>query len=168
MFCYLKTSQNQFAIIDVSDMERVRQFKWFYNVKDKKSGAAYIQRNAKIYDKNGKVKRFTEYLHRFILNLKRKDKRIVDHINNNPLDNRKENLRIVSQRINARNCYARKKSTSNYVGVHFHKLTNKWRAQIKLNTKNVVSLGLFTTQEEAYLSRLEYIKTHNLQGFKRK
>ena len=40
------------------------------------------------------------------------------------------------------------KLTSKYRGVHYHKRSGKWRAQIQLNGKRV-SIGSFATQEEA-------------------
>lgn len=96
------------------------------------------------------------YLHRVILSrilgreLTRKEE--VDHINNNTLDNRRENLRLANRVENCQN--TRKKSTnkSGYKGVHFHKQSGKWRAQIKVGSK-YLSLGLFLTPEiaaEAY------------------
>jgi hypothetical protein len=43
------------------------------------------------------------FLHRLILGLNKRDGNIVDHINRNRRDNRKENLRIVDYRANAAN-----------------------------------------------------------------
>lgn len=76
----------------------------------------------------------------------------VDHINNNPLDNRKSNLRIVTVRENALNMSSRKGSSSQYVGVYFRKDTNKWRSIIHVDGKNI-SLGQFNTEEEAAKAR---------------
>ncbi len=50
-----------------------------------------------------------------------------------------------NQRINSRN-------TSGYKGVHFAKHTNKWLAQITLNTKRI-HLGVFVNKEEAVEAR---------------
>lgn len=74
---------------------------------------------------------------------------VVDHINNNPLDNRVENLQIVSHRLN---CSKDKKGyTSKYVGVRWSKRSKKWRAQITINKKEV-HLGLFTDEHDAHLA----------------
>ncbi len=60
-------------------------------------------------------KRISESLHRYILgNVPRG--LVVDHINRNPLDNRKTNLRIVTYEENARN--------SDYYDKHF-RITQK-------------------------------------------
>lgn len=77
-----------------------------------------------------------------------KGKIVVDHINNNPLDNRLENLQIITQRENASK--DKKNKTSKYTGVCWHKSTQKWRAKICINGKSIW-LGVYETEEEAYL-----------------
>ena len=70
---------------------------------------------------------------------------VVDHINNNPLDNRKENLRICTQHQNAYNKKI-KLPKSGFRGVQKHK--NKWRATITVKSE-IKRLGCFDTAEEA-------------------
>lgn len=53
-------------------------------------------------DENGKRKGKPIYLHQFIMNAK-DEKEWVDHINHNPRDKRKENLRFISGSNNSRN-----------------------------------------------------------------
>lgn len=72
---------------------------------------------------------------------------VVDHINNNPLDNRLKNLQVITQRQNATKDKINK--TSKYTGVCWHKATNKWRAKISKKYKSYW-LGVFDTEEEAY------------------
>jgi hypothetical protein len=72
---------------------------------------------------------------------------VCDHINRNKLDNRRENLRIVSIVENARN-----KDYSNckyYIKTH----TGKFQAQYWHNGKTVY-IGLFDTPEEARAATL--------------
>ncbi len=88
-----------------------------------------------------------KYLHRLLLNAKSNE--FVDHINGNPLDNRKENLRICTRSENCRNSKLRKDNTSGYKGVWKYKGRKKpWVAEIKLNDKNL-KIGYFKTKKEA-------------------
>lgn len=71
---------------------------------------------------------------------------IVDHKNNNPLDNRVENLQLITQRENASK--DKKNGTSKYTGVTWAKVSNKWASRIKINGKSI-HLGYFNTELEA-------------------
>jgi len=64
----------------------------------------------------------------------------VDHINRNPLDNRIENLRVLTSQQNQWNTKAK--------GYCWHKQKNKWQAHIMFNGKPK-HLGLFTEEEDA-------------------
>jgi hypothetical protein len=74
----------------------------------------------------------------------------IDHINGDGLDNRFENLRDVSQKVNVQN---RRKShhnaTSKYLGVCWNTSAKRWMAQIKTDGRNF-NLGLHAEEEEAH------------------
>lgn len=80
-------------LIDEEDFAKVRQTNWFST-----TGGKYIGRNITI-DNSRKIL----YMHNFVMN--RLDfpgkgaKESIDHINRNGLDNRKCNLRVVSQSL---------------------------------------------------------------------
>ena len=76
-------------------------------------------------------------------------KLVVDHINDNKLDNRVENLQIVTQRENAFKTQG--KYSSQYKGVCWEKKRNKWKSQININRK-INYLGLFINEYEAHLA----------------
>lgn len=80
-------------------------------------------------------------LHRLIVGLKRGDKHEVDHINRDRLDNRRANLRIVTNAQNKQNVPARGGS-SKHRGVSRH--GNGWVASYY-----PVYIGYFKTEEEA-------------------
>lgn len=83
---------------------------------------------------------------------------IVDHINHNRLDNRRENLRIVTDQINQLNrAGANKNGKSGLLGVSWDKRQKKWRAKILVNGKNVV-LGYFNDKYKASEAYLNYKK----------
>jgi hypothetical protein len=72
----------------------------------------------------------------------------IDHINNDPADNRIENLREATRSQNSKNQSSQKDSTSKYLGVSWAKHANKWVAQITVDGKKYY-LGLFTIEEDA-------------------
>lgn len=92
------------------------------------------------YDGNYKVM----FLSRFIMNYDGEN--FIDHINNNPLDNRKCNLRIVTPEQNSMNRKSQKNSSSKYIGVS--KNHKKWRSTIIFKGKRV-HLGTFNDEIEA-------------------
>lgn len=74
---------------------------------------------------------------------------IVDHINHNTLDNRKENLRLCSRTENNRNrLKTKKKCSSKYKGVCRNKLANKWGSYIGYR-KKMRFLGYYDSEKEA-------------------
>lgn len=72
----------------------------------------------------------------------------IDHINHNPSDNRKANLRMVTQQENIFNNPIRKDNTSGYKGVSFNKSAKKYQATIVLNGKSYY-LGIYKDKLEA-------------------
>jgi hypothetical protein len=88
-------------------------------------------------------------MHRYIMGLKYGDPTRVDHKNTDGLDNRRENLRICSQALNARNRAINKNNTSGFKGVSWLNKRKKWVAVIRLNNKSK-HLGSFSTPEEAH------------------
>lgn len=110
------------TIIDADDVDRVKNIKWRLNCN------GYVINNS-----------HTDLLlHRKILNVDT----MVDHINNNRLDNRKCNLRTVTHSQNQMNV--------DYKGVYPYK--NKWIAKIKIHQKQI-HLGVFIYKEEAEYAR---------------
>ncbi len=89
------------------------------------------------------------YLHRLIMNPPY-DK-FVDHIDGNPLNNQKSNLRICDCSENNRNQIKNSRNTSGYKGVFLRCDKNKWCAKIKIRQKQI-NLGSFNTKEEAAIA----------------
>lgn len=121
------------AMIDVSDMDRTIKRKWHlartgYAVSDNLNMAPFIMRTET--DKNI----------------------VIDHINQNKLDNRKVNLRITNKSINAFNTKMRVDNTSGYRGVSWDKEKNKWCARITINGKQR-QIGRYSDIDDAISAR---------------
>lgn len=98
--------------------------------------------------KEGKVRKFL--MHQlvamgFLGHTRCNYKRVINHLNENQLDNRVENLEVTSQR---RNVLHSKKRKSKYPGVYQEKNTKNWRTRIYFEGKKI-SLGSYPTEEEA-------------------
>lgn len=128
------TSSGKDFFVSVSDLPAVQKYSWCF------SKTGYPVANVK-----GRVTK----LHRYLLNPESKD--FVDHIDGDPANNRRSNLRICSAKENSRNC-SKKSDRSIVAGVTFHK--GKYRARIMVNRKEI-ALGYFATQEEAVEARLD-------------
>jgi len=84
----------------------------------------------------------------------------LDHINGNKSDNRLCNLREADTKQNMRNVGKQAHNTSGLKGVSWHKLRNKWRADIKVDQKQVF-LGLYDCIAAASLAYQVAADTHH-------
>lgn len=94
-------------------------------------------------------------MHRVVMHLspKAKDKREVDHINHNTLDNRKTNLKIVTRRENCEN----RRDKSKY-GAGVEKIGNRFTSRLIFKGERIY-LGLFKTPEKATEARVNFLKS---------
>jgi len=123
------------VLVDDDDYEWASKTKW----SDDKRG--YAVRHALKADGT----KTTEKMHRLIISAKPGEQ--VDHINGIPWDNRKENLRIVTNRQNSANKNYYSTNKSGYKGVAVYK-KGKWTAQITVDYKKK-HLGVFECKHEA-------------------
>lgn len=143
----IKLTQGKYALVDNSDFELLNQWKWNYS-------SGYARR---IQEKNGK--RSIIYMHRLLMGNVRSIliKTVVDHINRNKLDNRKNNLRICTQFQNTHNHGINKNNTSGFKGVSWSKNINRWHASIWLKRKNI-HIGYFKNKKTAAKAYDEFSK----------
>lgn len=127
------------ALIDLEDVDLVSQYHWH------KSAEGYVIGSSA----NDKQKR----LHRLII----KTDQEIDHINRNPLDNRKSNLRTVTRKQNSLN-RVYKKNTSGYKGVE-KTAWGGWRAHIRADGKSIYGKTR-KTLEQAINDRIELEKQY--------
>ena len=89
-------------------------------------------------------------MHRFIM--KNPKGKVIDHINNNRLDNRRENLRITDRNGNAQNKTKRSNTTSKYIGVSYNTRYKKFVAQAQKDGKPI-GIGKYSDEIEAAKAR---------------
>lgn len=131
---YVPLNKGLEAIIDAEDAQKVGQWNWCY-------AGRYVRRT----DHSSGIPK-TVKLHRYLMG---EPDCLVDHKNGNVFDNRKSELRLANKSQNAANSKMTSRNTSGFRGVHWHKATNKWQAQIRHNTK-CIHLGLFENPEIAH------------------
>lgn len=141
----IELQYGHFAIVDDEDYDFLMQYKW-------RLATLNIKRCYVVSVKILNGKRVKIYMHREVM--RTKEDQIVDHINHDVKDNRKENLRNINKVENHKNIVLQSNNTSGCCGVYFRKKTGKYYSMIKINNK-LKSLGTFNTKEEAINSRKE-------------
>ena len=149
---YVKLTQGQVAIIDAEDLEKIGEYRWCASWNAQK-GNYYV--STSITSENGK--RTSMMLHRLLKNPEQG--MVVDHINNDTRDNRKENLRVCTVSQNAMNKSIGKNNTSGHKGVTL--LPNgKFYASTRIDG-NTVCIGTYDTYDDAvYNQELVSKKLH--------
>ena len=132
------TNSNKEALIDIEDIEKISNFTWRLDTNGYVVCPLYNEVSKK-YDLIGR-------LHRIIMDCPKGY--IVDHINGNKLDNRKDNLRICTQSDNTKNHVIGKNNTSGYSGIIYNKDNKNWR--VRIGDKEI---GSFFNFEDAVIAR---------------
>lgn len=132
------TNTDLYVLIDDEDFDMINKHNWY--VHNYNGIYNYAETKSTKNKKKSMIK-----MHRLILNAQKGQ--LVDHINHNTLDNRKENLRICTSSENSQN-RQRVWGRSSFKGVRWHKGTGKWHSRIMFNKKGI-SLGLFSSEEDA-------------------
>lgn len=132
----ISLSKGKVALVDDIDFEYLSQRKWCFE--------RYAVSTSKKLD-GGKRRRL--YMHRLII----PTAKMVDHIDGNKLNNQRNNLRACTHTQNSQNSKIPKKNkvkSSQYKGVNWHDKSNKWRAYIVIDKKNI-HIGTFSNEEDA-------------------
>ncbi len=155
----IKLTQGKVAIVDDEDFEYLNQWKWFY--------CRYAKRTYREGESNRvigiKRPKLYERMHRVIV--KCPEGLFVDHIDGNPLNNQKSNLRICTLIENSKNRKSKTGSTSDYLGVSLRKYIrpNKtyfyWEASIFSN-KKITHLGHFPYTPEGEIMAAKTYNEH--------
>lgn len=124
-----------YGIIDTDDLPRLIEldYRWCARY-HKHVNNYYVQSSQYINGKHVVI-----CLHQYILN-HFDDLNIIDHKNQNPLDNRKANLRILTHQNNQRNRKAKNSNNkSGYRNVFWNNGLKKWQLSLCSNYKIIVT-----------------------------
>lgn len=139
-----RNEESLWTIIDLEDLERVINYPYTWYAKLNKSIGKYYVYASEYQPKTKRCKPI--FLHQFIMKANGK---IVDHKNNDGLDNRKSNLRMATDKNNSTNRRSRNKNNSSgYRNVSWSESYGKWIVQMQVNKKNTI-LGKFDDVHEA-------------------
>jgi hypothetical protein len=134
--------EGEWTIVDADIYYRLGHYKWHIEGNGRKM---YAVRSVKTGPKLTKLLG----LHREIMNQPKGF--LVDHRNNDSLDNRRSNLRIATRSQNCQNVGKRKNTSSRYKGARYkndHSRRKRWQAIITVDGKKI-HLGYFLTEIEA-------------------
>lgn len=140
------TSESGRAIIDIDDVEKVKPYKW--RLTDKSTKRKKIKY---VYTGSGAGNQLP--LHRLITDAP--NSLIPDHIDSNPLNNRKSNLRLVTEEFNLINKEVKPYHKFGFNGVYATSTDKKKSYKTEIGYRKVrVYFKHFETLEEAVLARL--------------
>ena len=125
------------AMVDDDIYEQIKHKRW--RLIKVTNGAQYVG-----WKTHKAGKDITVYLHRLVMGDPKG--KMVDHINGHIFDNRRENLRVVTNAQNQMNSKGQSHS-SKYKGVYWIKKNKKWKAQIMKGGKSYF-LGYFEEHQE--------------------
>jgi hypothetical protein len=144
----LELNDGKTCLVDDEDFERLSKYIWGH-LWCRGRKAYYVRRRTKWKD--------TILMHREVLGIT--DKNVfVDHINGDPSDNRKSNLRVATNSQNLANIKKPKHNKSGFKGVSFDKERNKWAYLLTVNGKKY--RGRANTAEEAAKAYDELVKKY--------
>ena len=123
----------KFALVDDEDHWFLIQWEWYL------SPQGYAVRGKHVNGKYTKIQ-----MHRVILERKlgHNDFEVAHHVNEDEIDNHKNNLQAVTRQRHRQIHNKNKNNSSKYFGVSWHEQNKKWKAQICVDRKQMF-LGYF-------------------------
>jgi len=87
----------------------------------------------------------------FINHKPNKYESVIDHIDENKLNNREDNLQLISHRENISKGF-KNKGTSKFTGVSWNNENKKWQSFIRIPKGKNINLGSFDTDYRASIA----------------
>ena len=135
-------TQGKVALVDDADYDRLMAMgKWHYTAQGYAARSYGYKRES-----DGRRSNKTILMHRMVFNTS--EGMDTDHIDNDKLNNQRNNLRVCTRSENKQNCGKRCNNTSGYKGVSWSKSKKRWQVFIWIKYKQI-NLGIFTDKIEA-------------------
>lgn len=128
-----------FGFVSEEDYENVIKYNWI--LKESESLTENVIRY--LFTSKYMKQNISMNMHELILG-KPPDNNIIDHIDNNGINNRRENLRFATYQQNSQNRKKQDGKSSKYIGVHLDKKNKRWN--VKFSRKH---LGTFNNEKDA-------------------
>lgn len=135
-------NKNNFFIFDLEDYNKIKDYTWVKGT----SGHWYFKTN----------NLYIQLTHVLLPEIPKST--IIDHIDRDPDNNRKINLRPANKQTNAQNCKIPSNNTSGVIGVSKTK-EGKWRAYLSIKRKQK-HLGVYVHFRDAIVARLKAEKEY--------
>lgn len=147
----IELTRGQFALVDDEDYAELSKHKWHSiksgSVSRVKWYAGRQYRHATLLNSKGQAKQILESMHRTIMNAE--EGKCIDHIDGNPLNNQKANLRQCTHQQNLWNQGWELSPEKPFKGVHKYKGKKRgWTLKITHSNVNM-DLGWFKSAEPA-------------------
>ena len=166
----LNLTHNKTSLIDDEDYDRCKKYNWHFRNIDGYAATSVTVPGEKYVYRDGihkKSKQRTLLLHHFILGVNGREDlkgKVVDHVNGNKTDNRKENLRIISVYRNLQNrSRLNRNNTIGYSNVQLCKKSGKYRWRIQYNNVHHYSKYEFSTAKDCYEAFQRYKEEKGIQ-----
>ena len=135
---------DSFTTVDTDDYLKVKDYGWS-RVSTNTNGLYYAKARIR-----GKAVDSRVSLHQLLMPTE--EGFVPDHIDGDGLNNRRHNLRIVTNSQNGMNTSLFSNNTSGTKGVYWHNRSSKWKAQINVDNRRI-NLGTFQCKRDAITRR---------------
>ena len=136
---YCSNTNSEF-LFDMDDYDKIKDYCWYEHIHAK---TGYHACEAQEHKSHKSI-----LMHWVVIG------KYYDHIDRNPLNNRKHNLRQATRVENARNRSKQRNNKSGIIGVYWRNQTHKWEAKITANYQKIF-LGRFVNKDDAIRARLK-------------
>ena len=137
------TNCDKYTLVDEQDYENCSDYRW-------RLDRRYVWCRKDYGYENGVRKQSFIYLHRLLISPPKG--MVVDHIDGNPLNNIRNNLRICTHSQNLCNQMAVRKHTSKYKGVSWDKRNRNWNSRIGIGNNTTKHIGSFEDEVQAAIA----------------